>query len=100
MSGLEVRRDGPAAWLTLNRPEALNALDQATKDDLVAALREAADDRDVRAVALTGSGRAFCVGQDLKEHVEDLIFNRRPDALQRRHGGLGGSVGRFAVGHA
>jgi 2-(1,2-epoxy-1,2-dihydrophenyl)acetyl-CoA isomerase len=67
MSGAEVRRDGPATWITLNRPEALNALDAATKDDLVAALREAADDDAVRAVALTGSGRAFCVGQDLRE---------------------------------
>jgi 2-(1,2-epoxy-1,2-dihydrophenyl)acetyl-CoA isomerase len=67
MSGLQVRRDGAAAWLTLDRPEALNALDGATKDALVAALREAADDPAVRAVALTGAGRAFCVGQDLRE---------------------------------
>jgi 2-(1,2-epoxy-1,2-dihydrophenyl)acetyl-CoA isomerase len=43
MSGVEVRRDGAATWTTLNRPEALNALDTATKQALLAALREAAD---------------------------------------------------------
>jgi 2-(1,2-epoxy-1,2-dihydrophenyl)acetyl-CoA isomerase len=66
-AGLDVRREGGATWITLDRPEALNALDAPTKDALVAALREAADDHGVRAVALTGSGRAFCVGQDLRE---------------------------------
>ncbi|HEY2958939.1 MAG TPA: enoyl-CoA hydratase-related protein [Actinomycetota bacterium] len=65
--GLRVRHDGGAAWLTIDRPDALNALDRATKEALLAALREAAADQTVRAVALTGSGRAFCVGEDLRE---------------------------------
>jgi 2-(1,2-epoxy-1,2-dihydrophenyl)acetyl-CoA isomerase len=89
VSGLEVRRDGAATWLTLNRPEALNALDQATKDDLVTALRDAADDRAVRAVALTGSGRAFCVGQDLRELEGTYREGRTPDfagELERHYG--------------
>ncbi|WP_103500877.1 MULTISPECIES: enoyl-CoA hydratase/isomerase family protein [Streptomyces] len=60
------------AVITLNRPEAMNALDTATKEALREALRSAADDRAVRAVLLTGEGRAFCVGQDLKEHVRAL----------------------------
>ncbi|MFX0538305.1 enoyl-CoA hydratase-related protein [Ornithinimicrobium sp. Y1847] len=55
--------------ITLSRPEAMNSLDVATKEALLAALREAASDDAVRCVVLTGSGRAFCVGQDLKEHV-------------------------------
>lgn len=55
--------------ITLARPEAMNALDLATKQGLLEAVRQAADDRAVRCVVLTGSGRAFCVGQDLKEHV-------------------------------
>lgn len=59
-------RDG-AAWIELRRPETLNALDGALRDGLLAALREAAADPAVRAVALTGAGRAFCAGQDLKE---------------------------------
>lgn len=57
------------ATVTLNRPEAMNALDTETKNALRDALQEAAADGAVRAVLLTGNGRAFCVGQDLKEHV-------------------------------
>jgi 2-(1,2-epoxy-1,2-dihydrophenyl)acetyl-CoA isomerase len=60
------------AWLRLNRPEAMNSLDNALKDALVAALRDVAEDPAVRCVVLTGTGRAFCVGQDLKEHVRNL----------------------------
>jgi 2-(1,2-epoxy-1,2-dihydrophenyl)acetyl-CoA isomerase len=60
------------ATVTFNRPEAMNALDTATKNALRDVLREAAADPAVRAVLLTATGRAFCVGQDLKEHVEVL----------------------------
>ena len=55
--------------ITLDRPEAMNALDLATKGALLHAVREAAADPAARCVVLTGTGRAFCVGQDLKEHV-------------------------------
>lgn len=57
------------ATITLNRPDAMNALDTVTKVALRDALLEAAEDPAVRAVLLTGTGRAFCVGQDLKEHI-------------------------------
>ncbi|MGV9312490.1 2-cyclohexenylcarbonyl CoA isomerase [Streptomyces sp. NPDC003691] len=57
------------ATITLNRPDAMNALDVGTKVALREAVRAAAADEAVRAVLLTGSGRAFCVGQDLKEHT-------------------------------
>lgn len=57
------------ATLTLDRPEALNALDLPLKAALLAALREAERDRDVRAIVLTGAGRAFCAGQDLRERA-------------------------------
>ena len=60
------------ATITLNRPEAMNGLDVATKEALLDAVREAAEDDAVRCVVLTGSGRAFCVGQDLKEHITIL----------------------------
>lgn len=60
------------ATITLNRPEAMNSLDIATKEALRDAVTAAADDAAVRCVVLTGSGRAFCVGQDLKEHVQLL----------------------------
>ncbi|HKN96856.1 MAG TPA: enoyl-CoA hydratase-related protein [Pseudonocardiaceae bacterium] len=58
--------------LTLNRPSAYNSLTTELKDELLAALRAAAADDSVRAVVLTGAGRAFCAGQDLKEHVAAL----------------------------
>lgn len=60
------------ATIRLNRPEGMNGLDIATKEALLAAVTRAAEDTAVRCVILTGSGRAFCVGQDLKEHVELL----------------------------
>jgi 2-(1,2-epoxy-1,2-dihydrophenyl)acetyl-CoA isomerase len=60
------------ATVTLNRPEAMNALDTATKNALRDTLQAAGADSAVRAVLLTGNGRAFCVGQDLKEHVAVL----------------------------
>lgn len=65
------------ATITLNRPEAMNALNIATKVALRDAVQEAAADDAVRAVLLTAAGeRAFCVGQDLKEHVGLLAQDR------------------------
>ena len=60
------------ATITLNRPEAMNGLDIATKEALLEAVTQAEEDPDVRCVVLTGNGRAFCVGQDLKEHITIL----------------------------
>jgi 2-(1,2-epoxy-1,2-dihydrophenyl)acetyl-CoA isomerase len=57
------------ATVTFNRPDAMNALDIATKNALLATLRQVAADPAVRCVVLTGIGRAFCVGQDLREHI-------------------------------
>ena len=57
------------ATVTLNRPGAMNSLDVATKDLLLATLQQVAEDPTVRCVVLTGTGRAFCVGQDLREHI-------------------------------
>ena len=59
-------RDG-VAYVVMNRPDAMNAADTAMREGLRSALDRATDDPDVRAVLLTGEGRAFCVGQDLKE---------------------------------
>ncbi len=58
------------ATITLDRPAALNALTVPLKEALLAALRDVAADRAVRAVVLTGAGRAFCAGQDLRERLE------------------------------
>jgi enoyl-CoA hydratase len=55
------------ALLTLNRPMSLNALNRLLRESLVAALRTMDEREDVRVIILTGTGRAFCVGLDVKE---------------------------------
>jgi 2-(1,2-epoxy-1,2-dihydrophenyl)acetyl-CoA isomerase len=60
------------ARITFNRPEAMNALDLPTKEALVAAVGRAAADPQARVVVLAGTGRAFCVGEDLKSHAANL----------------------------
>lgn len=60
-------RDGGIAVITLNRPAVLNALNQATMDELVRALEELERDPEIRCVVLTGAGRAFAAGADIKE---------------------------------
>lgn len=60
------------ATVTINRPDAMNAMNTEAKVALRDALEAAGADPAVRAVLLTATGRAFCVGQDLKEHVASL----------------------------
>ena len=90
MAEVETQRDGGVMTITLNRPDVLNAFDQAMQDGFRGALKDARDPQ-VRAVLLTGAGRGFCVGQDLKEFREgagDLgdrlrsTFNRNVLALR------------------
>jgi 2-(1,2-epoxy-1,2-dihydrophenyl)acetyl-CoA isomerase len=69
------------ATITLDRPDALNALTVTLKRELLAAFRAIASDRAVRAVVLTGAGRAFCAGQDLQERLEP---NASPLAIELR----------------
>ncbi len=63
-------RDGVVLTLTLHRPHRLNAVNLPLYEKLVAELEAARADRGVRCVILTGSGRAFCAGADLKAHAE------------------------------
>lgn len=60
-------RDGAVLTITLNRPDALNSFNLEMKGALLAALKDAARDKQVRVLVLTGAGRAFSAGQDLKE---------------------------------
>lgn len=64
--------DGAVATVVLDRPAAMNSMTTPAKEQLLAALRAVADDDAVRCVVLTGTGRAFSVGQDLREHAEVL----------------------------
>ena len=73
--------DGVAV-VTLNRPERLNAVVPALVDDLLARLAEVAGS-DAGAVVLTGAGRAFCAGYDLKEPPADGDSRRRIERLQQ-----------------
>jgi enoyl-CoA hydratase/carnithine racemase len=68
---LELRREGPVLWCTLNRPDALNALSRRLVDDLRSFYTALASDRETRVVVLRGAGRAFCAGLDLKEGPAD-----------------------------
>ena len=77
MSEVLTQRDGAVLTITLNRPEVFNAFNAPLHAALYAALEEAADPA-VRAVVLTGAGRGFCAGQDLKE------FQEAPGSIRER----------------
>jgi 2-(1,2-epoxy-1,2-dihydrophenyl)acetyl-CoA isomerase len=64
--------DGAVATITLNRPDARNALTTEMKTALLAAVERAGSSPEVRAVVLTGAGPGFCTGQDLREHAREL----------------------------
>jgi 2-(1,2-epoxy-1,2-dihydrophenyl)acetyl-CoA isomerase len=69
MADVEVTRDGAVQTITLNRPEKMNAFTRNVHAELQQALKDARDP-DVRAVVVTGAGRAFCAGQDITEFGE------------------------------
>jgi enoyl-CoA hydratase/carnithine racemase len=99
---LIVELDGRVARLTLNRPEARNALSDGITHNLIRAVRWAAIDDEVGAVLLTGAGRAFCSGGDVKRMNQDAGRDRRPsesaqlDALKSRHQGIAGALRALA----
>jgi enoyl-CoA hydratase/carnithine racemase len=66
-STLLLERQGAVLLIRLNRPEALNALNNQVMDDLTAALGEAEGDDEVGCIVLTGSDKAFASGADIKE---------------------------------
>jgi enoyl-CoA hydratase/carnithine racemase len=67
----------PRATVTLNRPDVLNAFDFLMLRELARAFEDASWDDDIRVVVVTGKGRAFCVGADLKSWGADLVGNSR-----------------------
>ena len=73
-----VRTDGPAARITLNRPDQRNALSLEVLGEVTAALRRLGEDREVRAIVVEGAGPAFSAGHDFREMVgRDLAFYQR-----------------------
>jgi enoyl-CoA hydratase/carnithine racemase len=92
---LLIDRDGPVTVLTLNRPRARNALDQALLEALSKGLHAAAEDPGARAVVLTGAGGAFCSGADLKSTlgVGAPTFDRIDAAIDAYHAMIRAIVG-------
>lgn len=85
---VDLYRDGAAAKVVLNRPSRMNAWSDALSDDLLNVLREVGADEEVRAVMLTGAGKAFCSGADLREGAADVAKHGRLNAeegLTRRY---------------
>jgi len=64
---IRFERRGAIAWVTLHRPEVLNAYNTQMRDDLFAALSTIREDPSIRALVLHGAGRAFCSGGDIRE---------------------------------
>jgi 2-(1,2-epoxy-1,2-dihydrophenyl)acetyl-CoA isomerase len=79
---VKLETEGAVAHVILNRPDALNAWTRQLGEDLLAALDHAAHDDDVRAIVITGAGRAFSSGADLKQGSE-LGEDGSPDVLTR-----------------
>ncbi|MEX0286143.1 MAG: enoyl-CoA hydratase [Paracoccaceae bacterium] len=73
---LLVNRDGPVVELTLNRPKVMNAMNQALVARLTEVMKTLETDKDLRAIILTGNGRAFSAGVDLKE------LSEKPGAIE------------------
>jgi len=72
---IRYEKNGPRATITLNRPEVLNAFDFKMLREIARACEDASWDDDIRVVVITGEGRAFCVGADLRAWGADLIDN-------------------------
>jgi 2-(1,2-epoxy-1,2-dihydrophenyl)acetyl-CoA isomerase len=75
-ASLRVERADGVAVLTLNRPDSMNALDGELRAALREALTSVGRDRDVRAVVITGAGRGFCAGADLRGGASEREFRR------------------------
>ncbi len=82
------------AYVTLNRPDALNALDEKMNDELWAIWRDFNDDSSLDIAILTGAGKAFCVGADLKTFIPKWEHANMLDARRNAARGIGGGITR------
>lgn len=81
---LLTKADG-VATITLNRPKVFNAFNDAQSYELQDALKQVAKDQEVRVVVLTGAGKAFCSGQDLKDVADKTGVRNLSDSLHKRY---------------
>jgi enoyl-CoA hydratase len=107
MELVRLERRGPVALLTLNRPDALNALNGDTLRALLAQVEALGGDRELRAVVVAGEGRAFVAGADIAEmqgfsaeqaHAFSRLGHRAFDALEALPVPTIAAVGGFALG--
>ena len=101
-------RSGGVRTITLNRPERLNAMNRQLIDDVAAAFNDARQDAATKAIVLTGAGRAFCAGDDRREHVQptdeaearDLVeaIQRATEAISFGPKPVVGAINGWAVG--
>ena len=101
-------RSGGVRTITLNRPERLNAMNRQLIDDVAAAFNDAHQDAATKAIVLTGAGRAFCAGDDRREHVQptdeaearDLVeaIQRATEAISFGPKPVVGAINGWAVG--
>src|SRR5258708_23067585 len=85
--GIEIERDGGVAIMRLNRPQELNAWDWQMSREMGHAYSALDDDDSVRAIVLTGAGRAFCAGASLASSGETFDGTRKRDAFHHRYPG-------------
>jgi 2-(1,2-epoxy-1,2-dihydrophenyl)acetyl-CoA isomerase len=83
---------GNVAWLILNRPDKLNAFTEQMNKEIVAALKQAAGDEQVRCLVITGEGRAFCSGEDLGGVTEEMDHGA---VLRKRYAPMVKALHRF-----
>ncbi|NBY29800.1 MAG: 2-(1,2-epoxy-1,2-dihydrophenyl)acetyl-CoA isomerase, partial [Sphingobacteriia bacterium] len=84
MSTVLLQVEEGVARITLNRPDVFNAFDDEQSYALQAALKEASRNDEVRVVVLTGAGKAFCSGQDLKS-IKDSKDRDLSESLHKRY---------------
>ena len=81
---IRYEKRGAVAWATLDRPEALNAFDIPDLEELLALLRKTGADEAIRVLVITGAGRAFSVGADIKalNRMSDADFGKAASLYQ------------------
>lgn len=96
LGAVTVREEGGVAWITLDRPERLNALAGTMRDDLADRLDEAGRSGGVRVIVVTGAGRAFCAGADVGVMTD--LLDRRDEETFRSYVAAGARVVRAVRG--
>src|SRR5262249_52753728 len=97
METLLVSNEGGVRTITLNRPDELNAIDERFTSELQAELKNVARDKAVRCLILTGAGRGFCAGQDLKSVMERKGPFDFTETLRRRYNPIISSLRAFEI---